>query len=38
VFQGLLYSSALPEEEFIAFAIARNDPPGTEKAERRLQA
>jgi sensor c-di-GMP phosphodiesterase-like protein len=38
VFQGLLYSSALPEEEFIAFAIARNDPPGTEKTERRLQA
>jgi EAL domain-containing protein (putative c-di-GMP-specific phosphodiesterase class I) len=33
VFQGLLYSPALPEEEFIAFVVARNGADAANKAE-----
>jgi sensor c-di-GMP phosphodiesterase-like protein len=38
IFQGLLYSAAVPEEEFLAFTIARNVPVETTAADIRRPA
>ncbi|MDN5926687.1 MAG: EAL domain-containing protein [Hyphomicrobiales bacterium] len=38
MFQGLLYSAAVPEKEFLAFTIARNAPSETETADIRRPA
>jgi diguanylate cyclase (GGDEF)-like protein/PAS domain S-box-containing protein len=38
IFQGLLYSAAVPEEEFLAFTIARNAPVETSAADIRRPA
>jgi diguanylate cyclase (GGDEF)-like protein/PAS domain S-box-containing protein len=38
VFQGLLYSAAVPEKEFLAFTIARNAPAEAETADIRRPA
>jgi diguanylate cyclase (GGDEF)-like protein/PAS domain S-box-containing protein len=38
VFQGLLYSPAVPEDEFLAFAIGRNTPEETAAADLRRPA
>jgi sensor c-di-GMP phosphodiesterase-like protein len=38
VFQGLLYSPALPETEFLAFAAARNSSPEGKEPDARRRA